>query len=351
MKISRNNYELIFLDYHEGRLDYDETKDLFRFLEMNPDLREEFESFENIIMPAEIEKNSFPGKGMLRKKEIKAFGNVIEENFREKFIAYFEGDLSDEEKQDVQNFISLNPDLENEFQTFGMLKISPDEGIVYPDKLKLMQKVFISSGRLFLKYAASVAAIFIMGLTLYYFIENERKQLFNNVVNSANRSEISGFLSEKNNLPELNNQLQLQKKHSISEDHFRAPENIIPEQIPSGRTGSITGYAFLPQPDEKPRLEFAEIYKLQNERMKLYGKDELSHPADNATRLFDNVKSSVRNNAETAEEHLSRINGWRIKGFNFLTDNNFDFRVKSNDEGQVTKISFDNFALPLKTNR
>ncbi len=61
MSINRNNYEAFFLDYFEGRLPEEGKEELMRFLELNPDLKKEFEGFEPVYLPKEHEV-SFPVK-------------------------------------------------------------------------------------------------------------------------------------------------------------------------------------------------------------------------------------------------------------------------------------------------
>ena len=46
--LSRSNYEIYFLDYYEGNLTESQRRELMSFLEQNPDLKEEFDSFVNV---------------------------------------------------------------------------------------------------------------------------------------------------------------------------------------------------------------------------------------------------------------------------------------------------------------
>ena len=52
MEINRNNYEIFFLDYHEGNLSAQQQAKLFIFLEQHPDLKNEFESFDLVKLPS-----------------------------------------------------------------------------------------------------------------------------------------------------------------------------------------------------------------------------------------------------------------------------------------------------------
>lgn len=359
MKISRSNYEIFFLDYHEGRLSMEETEVLFKFLEMNPDLKVEFFGFENIHIVEDNEKVYFPEKDKLRKEEVVPVGNFREDNYQELFIAHFEGDLSESGAHELQLFISANPKLEKEFELFSSLKITPDLDVIYPEKSGLKQKVFVMPAtRVVLKYAASLAAVLVFGLVMYNFLFNILNNQNSKILYSDNRADLPEF-QQGNRILQPDNQYSAEVLLLIErENSTREPEGSVIEYIPAGKAGSIAGYINLRDifPETASRQEFAEIYSLQNEKFKLTRREEYSLSINNTERIFDKVIDNIRGNAENAEEQLSKINGWQlaeygVKGFNLLTDNNIDFSVKSNEQGEVTKFALNNFAVPVKTNR
>src|SRR5438045_1843996 len=102
MKISRNNYEAFFLDFHEGNLSEEMKKEVLAFVKANPDLKDEFESFEMIFVESQSQK--FPGKENLKKNP-----GVSIHNYKTWLVAYMEGDLKNNEIAEVEKFISENP--------------------------------------------------------------------------------------------------------------------------------------------------------------------------------------------------------------------------------------------------
>ena len=48
MKINRNNYEIFFVDYSDGKLSENQIENLMAFISLNPDLEEEFYTFINL---------------------------------------------------------------------------------------------------------------------------------------------------------------------------------------------------------------------------------------------------------------------------------------------------------------
>ena len=50
MEINRNNYEVWLTDFMDGKLSATRTEELMSFLDQNPNLKEEFEGLETIIL-------------------------------------------------------------------------------------------------------------------------------------------------------------------------------------------------------------------------------------------------------------------------------------------------------------
>ena len=100
-KINRNNYEIFFLDYHEGNLAEDKKQELFLFLNENPDLKNEFESFEMLELPPAV---VFYDDKKSLKKEL-----ITEENYQQYLIAKLEGDITKEEQNELNKFLFQHP--------------------------------------------------------------------------------------------------------------------------------------------------------------------------------------------------------------------------------------------------
>lgn len=137
MSITKNNYEIYFIDYFDGNLSVEGEVELMLFLDNNPDLKEEFESFDNINL--EQEEIVFSNKSSIKKTEILNFASLSEKNYENSFIAYFEGDLDNNEKQEVEKFLKLNPSLNREFEIHSKLILQKEE-ITYENKEQLKRK-------------------------------------------------------------------------------------------------------------------------------------------------------------------------------------------------------------------
>ncbi|MBK7965073.1 MAG: hypothetical protein IPK10_07140 [Bacteroidetes bacterium] len=105
MNINKNNYEAWFLDYFENQLNAEQVTELFLFLEQHPSLKEEFDSFENTIIPSEFLEE----ENLLNKQSLKKYDVVCEKNINEWLIAQVEGELDAQQLQHLDYFLIEHP--------------------------------------------------------------------------------------------------------------------------------------------------------------------------------------------------------------------------------------------------
>lgn len=161
MKIDRNNYESFFIDHFEGTLSETSETELRRFLHKNPDLEREFESFEILEIPAvDI---SFPEKNTLKKQVISSTSHINENNYPHFFTAKTEGDLSQDQIEELDRFLGLNPQLAGEQEAFLKARLTPDLSVVYPDKSRLRKRTLIPLyTREMVRWAAAAAVLVLL---------------------------------------------------------------------------------------------------------------------------------------------------------------------------------------------
>jgi len=168
MKITRENYEAYFLDYHEGQLGEDQKQDVLLFLRENPDLRAEFEAFE--ILEVAPPAQTFSGKEFLKKK------GITTENYNNYFAAYHEGDLSSSDRREVEHYAAGSPAREKELELYGKLKLKPDPEIVFKNKKSLRRPAtVIQLNSTFIRYAA--AAVIALLVITYFYKGSENRQV------------------------------------------------------------------------------------------------------------------------------------------------------------------------------
>lgn len=158
MKITRSNYESWFLDFLEGNLESSLMDEFQVFLKLNPDLAAELDMVEQVKLEAN-KSIGYETKDELKKSDI---DHEIE--FQEKAVAYYEGDLSLEERIRFEASLSENSTRSAEAEQFGKLKLVANKAIVYDHKEQLKKNIAILP--LWMK-VASAAAILLLAYLLF----------------------------------------------------------------------------------------------------------------------------------------------------------------------------------------
>jgi len=203
MKINRNNYESFFLDYHEGNLSEVEKKDVIAFVESNPDLKEEFESFKMIFIE-QSEGLKFPGKENLKKNTI----NV--NNYKTWLVAYIEGDLNKNEIEDVEKFLATNQGFNRELEILRQTKILPDYSIRFTGKSSLKKGGVVVP--MWIRYAAAACVIF--GLLAYFFVQRKPASEFAHESHPENKVSAPVIQPGENHVGEVKPETPLNNKEN-----------------------------------------------------------------------------------------------------------------------------------------
>ncbi|HLY72195.1 MAG TPA: hypothetical protein VKR53_20820 [Puia sp.] len=164
--INRNNYEEYFILYMDNELSDAQRMAVEEFIKMNPDLRGELITLQQLKLKPE--QNIFFGnKDMLLRK---SDGNAIinSNNYEEYFLLYADSELNADEKKMVEEFVGSNAALRQEFELLLITQVGPDNNIVFPDKEILYRKserrkVFLSWSRI----AAAAAVLLLVGLFVF----------------------------------------------------------------------------------------------------------------------------------------------------------------------------------------
>jgi hypothetical protein len=134
--IERNNYEAFFLDYYEGNLSPAQVKELYSFLDANPDLRIEFEEYEYVsLKDVEDEllgqKEYFIDKDILKKEKITA------DNVDEYIILFNDNVLKEKDCEELERFLKKNPTFASLKNEYKKTILQPDTSIAFNSKFSL----------------------------------------------------------------------------------------------------------------------------------------------------------------------------------------------------------------------
>src|SRR5688500_4730372 len=135
MLINRHNYEEFFLLYVDNELNVAERKAVEDFVQQNPDLEEELVMMmQSVLRP---DRNIVFGNKESLLKNKPANGLVNESNYEEYFVLYGDNELSNEEKDLVEQFVYKHPQYRAEFELIQQARFIPEHAALYPDKNEL----------------------------------------------------------------------------------------------------------------------------------------------------------------------------------------------------------------------
>jgi hypothetical protein len=165
--ITRNNYELWFLDYLEGNLD-ERLVDIFlEFLRENPDLAEELHLFEAVgLTESDL---VFSDKKKLYKESYD-----LPDVFDSAAIGFLEGDIDRDEMIRFNRYMKHHPEKNRELQLFKLTKLIPESSLIFRDKQRLYRQPFI---RLVSSRLLRVAAILVFICALSMVLEKPSEEM------------------------------------------------------------------------------------------------------------------------------------------------------------------------------
>lgn len=349
MKITRDNYEVYFLDYLEGNLDENLVNDFIDFLRQNPDLKAELE----MVAPLKVELENviFKGKDKLYKEKFDQ-----EPEFNRAAVARLEGDLQENEIAEFEKYLSSHPEKQKEAALFEKTRLKADESLVFKKKNKLYH---YPTGKTILLWSTRIAAVLVLALLVYRVADNISIQ------NSIPENQVA--VSEKKTKPEpaetpvIVPQKTEKKEETAPSDkkmaeplkkaspkaepvkslrentrgrmeHEKIAEARVPVKIPEKlpvRSASIS--------IQKPETALAQMKITPQETPAKMHEERL---------LADVVKE------KTGIGSLS-LNKVAKAGLNLVSNvSNEKFNFETNSEGQITELTYDSrllaFSIPTK---
>jgi hypothetical protein len=352
MKINRNNYETYFIDYFDGELDEKLVNDFIEFLQQNPDLKSELSLFETVkIEPEEI---IFSHKELLMKEKYD-----VEQAFNEAAIARLEGEISPSENTEFEKYLSTHPEKQKEADLFKLTKLVPDESVNFSKKNTIYRR---TAGRTAMMWPLRVAAIFVVALSVYTFIE---KSSF--TVNPETQIAAIEKKSEKKPIPEeiKETPIDTEKKEAQPTINVKSEKASIKKEKPKpgaepskslrenakGRLG--------PEDVAANDIDYEVPLKLQGLSPTIYAgipKTELASVAikyPETIETFKDEKLLVDIVKEKAGIEKINFNIITKAGLSLVSNiSNEKFNYETNSEGKITEVKYDSrilaFSIPTK---
>ncbi|MFZ4706052.1 MAG: hypothetical protein ACOYMF_08600 [Bacteroidales bacterium] len=377
MDINRENYEIYFLDYHEGRLGPGDVAELLIFLEANAEFKDEFENYEIILVAPDISV-SFDGKASLKKNDVPATGPIKISNCETYFIADSEGLLTPAEQKQLSAFFKLHPELKADYQLYQKLHLQPDLNITFPSKARLKRSILSSHS--FYYYSLAAAASLALLLSVFMnpgtrhaseLAETKEPTIKTSSTISPKTPEISK--AEQSNLAPAKNTVivsdsqktaAISQALAIAETHSqeRAPVNrisAVPCAAIISRDLVELKYTFIRQSKQKPAT-FSNLYDQLNLADRMKNDPVLAPIASSPKNVLRSGFKKLGNifTGKEAPAESNTINFWTladlgISGYNLLTDKGLRLLTQSNEKGKVMAYALkgDEFEYTRKRNK
>ncbi len=348
MKITRENYEIYFLDYLDGNIKGDLIKDLTVFLRENPDLSDEL--IRTGAVKLEQDTSSYAEKEKLYKEKYD-----LQDDFNHAAFALIEGDLSEKDHDEFETYLSSHPERRNELMLFKKTKLKEEKLIQFPGKSRLYKR---ERGRTILYWISNVAAVLAVAFLVYHFTGDLSVQRFFpesqvSVSDNNHKQKDSGELNEnsktiRNSIPGRDDNSEIAEKPEIIShtsvnpvdsqmDHLKH-ENVADVRTPIKVPEKISGLNSSLRAETEVTGVLAPVQFTTLEDSSLFYEE----------RLFaDRVKE------KTGLDKLSLRKITKV-GLNLIAHiSNEKFNYETNPDGLITEVNFDSrlLAFSIATNQ
>ncbi len=348
MKITRDNYEVYFLDYLEGNLDENLVDDFIDFLRQNSDLKAELEMLAPVKV--ELENIIFRGKNKLYKEKFD-----LEPEFNRAAVARLEGDLQKNEIAEFEKYLSIRPEKQKEAALFEKTRLKADESIIFKKKNKLYH---YSTGKTILFWSTRIAAVLVLAFMVYRVADNISTQ------NIIPESQVA--VSEKKTIPVPSEPANIPQKPEKKEETLPVDKNVaeplkkaVPKTEPVKSLRETTKGRMDHERIAEVRIpvEIPEKLPGRNASLSIPHTDvalaqmKITLPETPAQIYEERLLADVVKE-KTGIGNLS-LNKVAKAGLNLVANvSNEKFSFDTNTDGQITELNYDSrllaFSIPTK---
>lgn len=367
MDININNYEIFIIDYLDHKLPPFETAQLIVFLEQHPHLKDEFKGLDKIKVTSSHEEFFGFDDVMMQPNDFDAI-NISLNNYSHYFVASLEGDLTDAGKQNLDNFLEVNPQLKNEFTLFSNCKLIPENQLIFKNKASLKKHLIPAYFKMFT--SAAIAASVLILMSIFLRVEPDTSESLDKVITErANVSTGTKMIPETkedkttikfklndneriNEAKSTNRGSTSSKKTEVKSIKKESRSNNTPinkmEKLKYNvnYTGLITENQtknFYTNLYEDIKLS-QELAMANREEQDLLNSSDKTQTFNKTGRILNSIISSGNQVVEQVPESLT---GWLladlgIEGFNLLTNNNFKIERQFSSKGNIKSLKLKN---------
>jgi len=255
MDINRNNYEEYFLLYADNELSAIQKSEVEVFVQQNRDLEEEFKM---ILLTINFpdENVSIANKSFLKKNGNSSFIN--ENNYETIFVLYHDLELSENEKELVEQFLKEFPQFYIDFELIGKSRLTPDNNIIFPDKKLLFREKKTGKVIPLVLWRYIAAAVFVgFGLWLTIYYSNKKEEIHpiaftEKKIKPLSSNSIAAEKPDTGMIATSATKTQTDKKNNQAGIAFEKEQKIRSEQNKNEKTVAKENEKQKARPEERP---------------------------------------------------------------------------------------------------
>ncbi|MBL7110938.1 MAG: hypothetical protein ISS19_03235 [Bacteroidales bacterium] len=327
---NRENFEEHVFDYLDGNMPAEQESLFLAFLKDHPELEEEVMAIKDVQLPAE--PVDFPGKSELFKLNQSGQDKLLDNSFEEASIAYYEGDLDQRQKQELEALIQHNDAFRYPFEAFSKTYLKPDETIEFSGKSSLKKLTITQKRTRIFTLISSAAAVAIL---LILFIRPAREELQPITVQEQ------GIQRETIRLPHVNpipaQLITRDFSGSFVASLVSQPvQEVVPENRPDLSLPLLaTNNLLIPN-----NIKSEEIVLPSVIREELVNTEFMSLGDFARERLFSRIFNRENNNSQENNTFWNlAMNG--IEGLSNITDGDISLEREINQTGEVERFTFE----------
>lgn len=352
--INMSNYESYVIDYLDGKLDTVEKACFIAFLENHSDIKEEITNIVDIeLIP---EEKAYEYKNKLKKTPISPIDGINEDNYEEYFIAYYEGDLDNTEKNSLEKFLDNNSSLDNEFLLFADLKLSSNTTIVFSEKEELKHN------RKIIPVWYSIAAAILLFFSMYWFLNDQRPNLTNKEFSHINKLVPKAYQKKvsSNIIPDINSferqTPDILPNNELSDPALEESLNVLHEKVyitslerktNAGELVNILDFVQLAEP-ENSKLTATSTSDLSTSLALGEPKTEKNNKSllakvfnRQVTRVVSRARANKNNNKKSTDPGYIKVLDKSLLVFNTITGSETTTMKTYNKDGNLTSYQIE----------
>lgn len=345
MEINRHNYEIYAIDFIEGQMSPSEAAVFIAFLADNPDIAHEVE----LMRDSDTESRVSPihQDFSFLKKDYSQI-TIGNNNFEEVCIAYHEGDLNENIQKKLIAFISNDPERQKIFNTYGQLKIVPDEGIIFKSGNSLKRKTFAryNPRRIALittmAAAASLAMVFIFRHNTADTAVQSIAQTSVNKVQKALDSNTEVSVAKVEDYQHVKKTKNLSTKKRIKPEKTEANESMIAAVSDSSDSEVVRLARIEPRPIQRDDQSELIIFSLPKVKI-----NELTVKEEQRTieEIREKKNVLVTKASNLSVDHIIKSG---INGINSLAETDLSYKSQTDDKGRITEFALSTESFNIK---